>query len=166
MSAIPVGAIVPVSVRRNLLGERVDRSIQVLGDERGGFIPVRQLGNGDKSYTLIPASKLNGYLSSPLVKKHGTDKTASITAADQNISKLWQYLTKNPDAEKFFATFDEQGLIKSFTKPGENGELNEGSNAEFVVQGDGTVSLLANNTFKIGEQVDFLNWLLANLKTI
>lgn len=166
MPAISVGTIVPVSIRRNLLGERVDRSIQVLGDEKNGFVPVRQLGNGDKSYTLIPANKLNGYLSSPLVKKHGTDKTTTMTAADQNISRLWQYLVENPDAEKFFATLDEQGLIKSFTNSEEGSGLNGSSNKEFVVQGDGTVSLIANNTSKIGEQVDFLNWLLANLKTI
>lgn len=162
MPDISVGTIVPVTVRRGLLGERVDQRIQVLGGERGGFIPVRQLGNGDKSYTLIPVDKLT---ESPLVKKYGTDKTA-MTVTDQNISKLWQYLLENPDGETFFVTFDEQGSIESFIKPGENGELNESSSAEFIVQGDGTVSLLAKNTFKIGEQVDFLNWLLANLRTI
>lgn len=166
MPVISAGVVVPVSERRSLLGKRVDQRIQVLGVERNGFVPVRQLGNGDKSYTLLPANKLNDYLSSPLVKKHGTDETTTMTAADQNISRLWQYLVENPGIEKFFVTFDEEGSIESFIKPGENGELDESSNAEFIVQGDGTVSLLANNTSKIGEQVDFLNWLLANLKTI
>ncbi len=98
----------------------------------------------------------------------GTTNSVFRKLPTENINILKQHVMSNqtkkddPESAKiFYVTFSESGLITiSPDKP------QKGSNTDLAIQKDGTLSLTAGNNMPLNfyEQVEDLNWLLANLK--
>ncbi len=167
LATIPIGTVVPTSTTKRFgLINRVSETVQILGDERGGLIPIKRVnGSRTPEFTLIKAGKLNDHSST----SNGTNGTSEMTPPDQNISTLWQYSrdlteTYGPETgdKTVYVTFDEKELINtSVDEP-----LKDSKSAELSIKDDGRmVALIKGNNMPLNfyEQLERLNWLLGNL---
>ncbi len=140
----------------------VKETVQVFGDERNGFVPVKIFKGDESFFTLLKTENLQG---------RNVDRTLEITTSDKNINMLWQHMKSltegiNPawtNVKTFYAIFDDKGLITiSLDKPKET----QNSNAELFIDNEEALSIALGNNMpiKFYGQVEVLNWFISNLK--